>query len=57
MCAALAGLFACLVLAACEASEGGPETSRSVSSAPVDHSTIVRIDAQSGSVDAVIPAK
>jgi len=52
--AALAGLFACSVLAACETSDGEPETPRKAFR-PVDHSTVVRVDAQSGGVEAVIP--
>lgn len=53
--AALAGLFACLIVAACETSDGVPGTTKTVSIRPVDHSTVVRVDAQSGSVEAVIP--
>lgn len=52
---ALAGLSACLILAACEASDVAPETTKSVSIAPVGRSTVVRVNARSGSVEAVIP--
>jgi len=53
--AALAGLIVCSVLAACETSDRGPEARGKASPRPVDHSTVVRVDAQSGRVEAVIP--
>jgi DNA-binding beta-propeller fold protein YncE len=52
--AAALGLFACSILAACETSHGGPETPREAILRPVDHGTVVRVDAQSGTVEAVI---
>jgi DNA-binding beta-propeller fold protein YncE len=53
--AALAGLSACFIPAACETSEGGPEETKKAPIRQVDHSTVVRVDAQSGRVEAVIP--
>jgi DNA-binding beta-propeller fold protein YncE len=52
--AAALGLFACSILAACETSHGGPETPREATLRPVDHGTVVRVDAQSGTLEAVI---
>jgi outer membrane protein assembly factor BamB len=53
--AVLAGLFAVSALAACETSERGPEAPTKQTVAPVHHNTVVRVDAQSGRVEAVIP--
>jgi DNA-binding beta-propeller fold protein YncE len=52
--AALAGLFAVSLLAACDGLDGGPEAPKRASSRPVDGSTVVRVDGQSGRVEAVI---
>jgi DNA-binding beta-propeller fold protein YncE len=53
--AVLAGLVAVSALAACETSERGPEAPTKQTVVPVDHNTVVRVDAQSGRVEAVIP--
>lgn len=53
--AALAGLSAFLILPACEPSDVGPETTQSVSITPAGRSTVIRVDARSGRVEAVIP--
>jgi DNA-binding beta-propeller fold protein YncE len=50
---ALAGLFACSI-PACEASGDGRETPKTVTR-PIGRSTVIRVDAQSGSVEAVVP--
>lgn len=52
---ALAGLFAFSPLVTCDSEDGGPEAPREASFGPVDNNTVVRVDARSGRIEAVIP--